>query len=218
MKTIGREPDSGAGTQRLRRLQWIAWSTTLLPLLVFGALTWQTARVNSQLNETIRTRDENRAALVPLKDEQARLEQTKAELTRDIEALSNNVAHYRALADLRLQFYRETDRAIVERALDKLGFKLDAQLGNSVQTKLITGPPNSIAFGKRVSSEDLEAVVDALLRAGLPLRRIARAVVAVDEPDARLIQVFPSVDAERECGRLSIEQVRQKVFCGPKTP
>jgi hypothetical protein len=72
-----------------------------------------------------------------------------------LEAQRTATKHYRDIAGIRIQFCRDEDRAIVEKALVKLGFKIETTRGAS---RLIPLKANTIAYGSLVSDKDLRDI------------------------------------------------------------
>ena len=196
--------------RRQRRVLVAAWAATMLPLVAFGYLVWQSVKVHQ---ETSRVRHELQQKLSELED----LERVKRETQKQIDALQGDLKaqrestkHYRDVAGVQIQFYRESDREVVKKALVTLGFAVDSRLG---QSRLVDRQPNTIAYGSLVSHEDLREIAVALVNAGFPLKRITR---AVRQPDPRLIQVYASFESDRQCGVMSASQVRAGETCGPR--
>jgi cell division protein FtsB len=189
--------------ERRRQLLFLlAWAATLLPLVVFGYLTYQAYDMQQQLQS-------RRSEVEELEAKRQALIEDISKLETDLQSQRESTKHYRDVADIRVQFYRESDRAVVQKALMSLGFRVDSNLGRSA---LIDRQPNTIAFGKLVSEPDLREIAAALIEAGFPLKRIAP---AIRQPDPKLIQVYASAESDRSCGLLSVEQVRAGNTCGP---
>jgi chaperonin cofactor prefoldin len=202
--------DSASPGRNQRRLLLLAWASTLLPLIAFGYLTWQSYEMGRQV-------DRARTELGDLEQQKASLEQQKAALEKDLvqiqaklEQQRDSTKHYRDFAGIRIQFYRESDRTTVEKALENLGFRVDTTLGAS---RLINTSPNTIAYGALVSVQDLQDIAVALVRAKFPLKRVTKAMV---QPDPKLIQIFASAASDRECGLLTEDLIRQGQVCGPR--
>lgn len=201
--------------RRQKRLLLLAWVATALPLAVFGYFTWASWNLHQELASTRKSlaevqqksADETKA-LAELKSRKDRLESEIARLESDLKVQRDSTKHYRDVADIRIQFYRESDREVVERALVKLGFKLETKLG---QSKLIDSKANSIAYGKLVYPKDLRDIAVALVDAGFPLKRIYPAQV---QPDPNLIQIYASAESDRSCGLLSVTEIRAGTTCG----
>jgi hypothetical protein len=201
--------------RRQKRLLLIAWGATLLPLVVFGFFTWaswnlreELASARSQLEELKQKNAVETKTLAELNSKKQKLESDIARLDADLKAQRESTKHYRDVADIRIQFYRESDREVVEKALVKLGFKVETKLG---QSKLIDRKPNSIAYGKLVYPKDLRDIAVALVEAGFPLKRIDP---AQRQPDAHLIQIYASAESDRSCGLLSVNEIRAGTTCG----
>jgi hypothetical protein len=124
----------------------------------------------------------------------AQLEAAKAAVAtaeQDAEAQRASAKHYRDFAGIKVRFYRNSDRAVVEKALTGLGFNIDSELGTSQR---INREPNTIGFGNLVSDEDLRDIAVALVDTGFPLKKIA--------------PVYASVESDRSCGALTSTEVR----------
>ena len=195
--------------RRQRRLFVIAWSATLLPLVPFAYLTWQSYLLNRDVETAQARLDSARNELQTVEEQKRKateaLEQTTARLT-----VQQNVAReYRRISNVKVRFYRESDRAVVEQALMQIGFTVDASLG---QSTLINRQPNTIAYGKLVPLDDLWELAAELVKAGFPLKRIAP---AIRQPDPQLIQIYASVESDQKCGLLSVEAIEMGKTCGP---
>jgi len=201
--------------RRQKRLLLLAWVATVLPLAVFGYFTWASWNLHQELASTRqslaevqqKSADETKA-LAELKSRKDRLESEIARLESDLKVQRDSTKHYRDVADIRIQFYRESDREVVEKALVKLGFKVEAKLG---QSKLINRKANSIAYGKLVYPKDLRDIAVALVEAGFPLKRIHPAEA---QPDPNLIQIYASADSDERCGPLTVNEIRGGTTCG----
>jgi seryl-tRNA(Sec) selenium transferase len=204
-------PDSTAGARRQRNLLIFAWSLTLLPLAAFVYLSLESYRLQQAAGAA---RTEVVTARRSVEELQAQAAALRKQLATDQEKLQeqrSSTRHYRDVAGIRIQFYRESDRQTVEAALQTLGFRVETSIG---QSRLIQRKSNTIAFGNLVSAEDLREVAVALVQAGLPLRRIQ---AAVKQTESKLIQIFASADADLKCGPLTVAQIRQGETCGPRS-
>lgn len=195
--------------RRQRVLLVAAWGATLMPLVVFGLLTWKSYQLNRQVEakkeELLGAKDRLDLVRKDLADAQKALDQLNA----DLQAQRQSTKHYRDFAGVRIQFYRESDRQVVQRALLSLGFNIDSRLGRSPLVKLRA---NTIAYGSLVSTTDLRDIAAALVESQFPLRRITP---ARRQPDPKLIQVYASAESERDCGLLTVGQIRAGLMCGP---
>jgi cell division protein FtsB len=207
--------DQDVFARRQKRLLVLAWSVTILPLVAFAYLTWQAWELNKQVHSSqleIGKLSDKKAGvekeLDQLNKKQATVQAELAQLTEKLVAQRGATKHYRDLAGIRIQFYREEDRAIVERALDELGFRIESGLGAS---RLINLKANTIAYGNQVSDKDLRDIAIALVEKGFPLKRIAP---ALKQPDPKLIQIYASAPSDKGCGLLSVEQIRAGRTCG----
>jgi hypothetical protein len=189
--------------RRQKRLLVLAWAATLLPLLAFAYLTWESFDLKREVDET-------RAELKNLDQTKIKLKTEIEQLEGELKAQRNATRHYRDYAGIRIRFYRESDRAVVEKALVNLGFRIDSALG---QSKLIDLEPNTIAYGRDVAPEDLRDIAVALVQAGFPLKRIAPAQT---QPDPKLIQIYASTQTDRECGLLKLDEIRAGRVCGAR--
>jgi hypothetical protein len=197
--------------RRQQRLLIVAWSATLLPLIAFAYLTWQSwtlaQQVQAQRNDVAQATMQTDALEGKKKDLEAQI----TELDAAIVAQRANTTHYRDVAGIRVQFYRESDREVVNRALETLGFKVETALGTS---RLINAKPDTIAYGKLVADQDLRDIAVALIKAGFPLKRIAPAVT---QPDPKLIQIYASAESDKSCGLLAVDQVLAGLTCGSRS-
>ena len=195
--------------RRQKLLLVFAWAATLLPLLAFGYLTWQSWELNKQVSEAQRKIASSTEHLNKLEARKVVLETELSRREADLESQREATKHYRDYAGIRIRFYRETDREVVEKALVRLGFNIDSSLGKS---QLIDLKPNTIGYGNLVSQNDLRDIAIALVEAGFPLKRIAP---ALKQSDPKLIQIYASAQSDRECGLLGVEQIRAGSTCGP---
>lgn len=212
MKTENKTQSSNAESfeRRQKRLVIFAWCATLLPLVAFAYLTWQSAKI-TQMNEDIQIGYEKKVKQVQaLENQKAGIEADILKLKQELEAQRESTKHYRNFAGVKIRFYRESDRALVETALTRLGYNIDATLGTS---KLIDMKPNTIAYGTLVSDQDLRDIAIALVEAGFPLKRIAP---ATRQPDPKLIQIYASAESENHCGLLNKALIEAGDTCGPK--
>lgn len=200
--------DPEALLRRQKSLLVIAWTATLLPLAAFGYLTWQSLELNKRVQTAQQTLDASAAKAAELDAKRKALAAEIEQLSEKLDAQRAATKHYRDLAGIRIQFYRAEDRAVVEKALVKLGFRLETNLGVS---RLIDLKPNTIAYGSLVSDKDLRDIAVALVEAGFPLKRIAP---AIKQPDPQLVQIYASAQSDRECGSLTVVEIRDGRTCG----
>jgi hypothetical protein len=212
---------SAALVRRQKQLIALAWAVTMLPLLVFAYLTWQSIELKQDIAEARRTLKDAESDLRKLKEERGVEEQRKNELIAEKAKLEHELkplresaktlGSYRTEKGIRIQFYRESDRKFVTDALTKLGFDIDTRLGHS---PLVEGvATNTIAYGAEVSPADLRVIAVALVQAGFPLRRI---LPAIKQSDPKLIQITASPASESQCGLLTPEQIRAGSTCGSR--
>ncbi len=212
MSTVTPQTDAADGLdRRQQRLMLLAWSATLLPLVAFGYLTWQSWVLSEQVQSAQQTLEQARAALQTVQSQanQARadLEGTKVAL----DAQKQNTIHYRRFAGIKIRYYRPSDRALVEKALAGQGFDVEAGLGSSA---LIDREPSTLGYGERVSVEDRNDIAVALVTAGFPLKAIR---AAERQRDPQLLQIYASAESDRRCGPLTVDLIRQGETCGPLT-
>jgi FtsZ-binding cell division protein ZapB len=205
-----------AGERRQRLLLAGAWVATAIPLIAFAWLTYESVQLQKEVTQAraeVRKADDTlssrQAEIRELEERKAALEAENATLGAALDAQRSSTKHYRDFAGVRIQFYRESDREVVEKALASLGFRIETRLGTS---RLIGSEPNTIGFGKLVSDEDLRDIAVALVQAGFPLKRIAP---AVQQPDPRLIQIYASKASDDRCGLLTVDEIRAGRTCGP---
>jgi hypothetical protein len=195
------------GAARLRRLQVATWASILVPLMLFVYLTQQSVAVRrerDQVSVQVRELTQKRQALI---DDQGRLREQIASLTRQKQELTADKSHYRTLAGIRVVFYREEDRTVIQSGLATLG--LEAELRPNVQT--IPQAANTLAFGPDVSVSDCKAVAVALVEAGFPLRRITPAAKI---RDARLLQVYASAQTRTSAPVYTADRIQRERVCG----
>lgn len=197
--------------RRQRRLFVIAWGATLLPLVPFTYLTWQSYVLNRDVQEAQARLDAARTELLRVEAQKNKAVADLAETEGKLETQRSVAKEYRRLSNIKVRFYRESDRAVVEQALLGLGFVVDARLG---QSPLISRQPNTIAYGKSVPLDDLWDMAIALVKAGFPLKRVTP---AVRQPDPELIQIYASAESDATCGLLTVELLEKRSTCGPRT-
>lgn len=202
---------SDALDRRQRRLFVIAWGATLLPLVPFTYLTWQSYLLNRDVQQAQVTLEDAKTELLKVEAQKNKAVADLAETEGKLETQRNVAKEYRRLSNIKIRFYRESDRAVVEKALLSLGFVVDARLG---QSPLISRQPNTIAYGRSVPLDDLWEMAIALVKAGFPLKRI---VPAVRQPDPELIQIYASAESDKTCGLLTVELLEKSSTCGPLT-
>jgi len=207
--------------RRQKQLIALAWAVTMLPLIVFLYLSWQSVELHEKLaaerGEVERLLHERTTVagdlktlsgdLVHARAEKERLQAEIAKSQKELELQTDSARRYRNLAGVHIRFYRESDRKVVEAALAKLGFRLETELGSS---QLLSRTPDTIAYGGNVSEADLQDIAVALVEAGFPLRRMTK---AERQPDPNLIQIIASVRAD-QCGPLSVQEIRAGKKCG----
>lgn len=191
--------------RRQKYLLAFAWAATLLPLVAFVYFTWESVELKREV-------DRAKTDLQSLEKTRAQLKAEIAQLAGELDSQRKATQYYRDYAGIRIRFYRESDRAVVEKALVNLGYRIDSTLG---QSKLINLGANTIAYGRDVAPEDLRDIAVALVRAGFPLKRVAPAQT---QPDPKLIQIYASAESERECGLLNVEDIRAGRQCGARKP
>jgi len=201
-------PHDEALDRRQRRLLAMVWASTLLPLAAFGYLTWQSWTLGTQVKEAQDTLQKAQGELAKVNEQKAATVEQLAKLNTDLKEQQRSTAHYRDFAGIKIRFYRESDRAIVQKALVDQGFKIDASLGTS--PLIDRDRANTLAYGSLVSQEDVKDIAVALVKADFPLQRIAP---AIRQPDPKLIQIYASAKSDREnCVVMTEEEIRQAVF------
>jgi hypothetical protein len=200
--------------RRQKQLIVLAWVVTMLPLAVFGYFSWQSVELHEKLAaeraEVERLLSERTTVsddLVKARAERERLQKEIANARKELELQTDSARRYRNLAGVHIRFYREADRKVVEAALQKLGFRIETELGSS---QLLNRAPDTIAYGSNVSEADLQDIAVALVEAGFPLRRMTQ---AERQPDPNLIQIIASVRAD-QCGPLDVQEIRAGKKCG----
>lgn len=200
--------DLSTSAQRQNKLLAVAWISTLLPLVAFAYLGWQAVDLKKR-NDAAQARltglQEQEATL---KAQVADLDLKRQQLSSALDAQRESTKYYRDFAGVRIQFYRESDREVVEKALKGFGFNIETRLGTSA---LIDRTPNTIAYGSMVSPQDLRDIAIALVNAGFPLKRIAP---ATRQPDPKLIQIYASAESDRSCKPLSVADIQAGEVCG----
>jgi cell division protein FtsB len=211
---------------RQKRLFVAAWAATLLPLAVFGYLTWQSVTMHRELVKLASETSTLQSQKSDLQQQTSALEQSVHDLNEERDKLQKEVTkrgtdltaqratttHYRNVAGIRVQFYRESDRQVVMQALSNLGFKVDPVLA---QSTLIHSAPDTIAFGKEVAQNDLREIASALVNAEFPLKRITP---AERQRDPKMIQIYASASSAAKCGLLKLEDISAGRTCGALAP
>ena len=213
-----RELDETALDRRQRRLLVMTWAATLLPLVAFGYLTWQSLQLNEGVQRAQATLEQARKDLASVNIQKAAAFEELGRANADLKEQQRSTAHYRDFAGIRILFYREADRELVRKALVDQGFQIDASLGTA---PLINRErANTLGYGSMVSHEDVKDIAVALVTAGFPLQRIAP---ATRRPDPKLIQVYASAASDRrECSVMTEAEIRAAEFkdgeiCGGQT-
>ena len=140
--------------RRQRRLLVMVWASTLLPLLAFGYLTWQSLALNTQVQQAQDTLTKAEQQLAEVNGQMAAAIEQLGTLNADLKEQQRSTAHYRDFAGIKIRFYRESDRAIVQKALVDQGFTIDASLGTS--PLIARELANTLAYGSLVSQEDVK--------------------------------------------------------------
>lgn len=200
--------DEAALDRRQRRLLVLLWASTLLPLLAFGYLTWQSLQLNEQVQHAQDTLDGAQKELASVNAQKTAALEALGKVNTDLKEQQRSTAHYRDFAGIKIRFYRESDRAIVQKALVDQGFKIDASLGTS--PLIDRERANTLAYGSLVSQEDVKDIAVALVKAEFPLQRIAP---AIRQPDPKLIQIYASaVSDQRKCVVMTEAEIRAAEF------
>ncbi len=196
--------------RRQKILLTIAWASTMAPLAAFFFFSWQTYGLRKEVASSRQEVANSRAELMKTESAVDVLEARKQELEREIAVKQEDLARYRDLAGIRLRFYRESDRSLVQGVAKEL--QLTSELGTS---PLIDSKPSALAYGSEVSEADQVAIAIAFVKAGFPLRTIGRAQRV---SDAKLIQVIASKPAEQRCGLLTVAAIQAGKTCGEQRP
>jgi cell division protein FtsL len=201
--------------RRQKTLLAIAWISIFAPLATFVYFTYQTYGLREQAQSLEASLEVQKKELAESEQNMLLAQRRRNELEQQIRQLDEqllekqrNLVHYRQFAGIRLRYYRESDRSII----DKVGASLSipTELG---QSPTINREPSAIVYGREVSEQDYRDIAIALVQEGFPLRSISLA----KNRDEKLIQVIASIPVERKCGLLSIEQIRAGRTCGPIT-
>jgi hypothetical protein len=208
MVRLGPDLDEAALDRRQRRLLLMTWAATLLPLMAFGYLTWQSLHLNEQVQQAQNTLDTSQKELASVNALKADALEELGKVNADLKEQQRSTAHYRDFAGIKIRFYRESDRAIVQKALVDQGFKIDASLGTS--PLIDRERANTLAYGSLVSQEDVKDIAVALVKADFPLQRIAP---AIRQPDPKLIQIYASaISDRRKCAVMTEAEIRAAEF------
>src|SRR5262245_54159491 len=95
--------------RRQRRLIFIAWGATLLPLIPFAYLTWQSLLLNRDVRAARTSLDEARAALQTVEQQKQKAMADLAETEGKLQTQRKVAEEYRRLSDIKVRFYRESD-------------------------------------------------------------------------------------------------------------
>jgi len=189
--------------ERRRRAGLAAWGSVGLAAIVLavliGAGYYQLAQVRSARKtaaDEVKTL-ETRAAALTIQVET---------LQRESKRLEDDKQHYRALAGVKVVFYRAEDSDVIHSAFAKLG--LDVELRAGVKT--ISKRADTLAFGPEVSESDCKAVAAALVTAGFPIRRIAPAQRITE---ARLLQIYASGKTQIDAPLYTVDRLKHEPVC-----
>lgn len=185
-----------AESRRRRKAGAVAWGSVGLAALVMAVLIVTSYR---HLREVRRAADGEAARVTDLQKQREALQ-------GEIAALREEKQHYRTLAGVKVVFYRPEDSQLVQAAFDKLGLKVELRPG----VKKIWKRADTLAYGPQVSEADCKAVAAALVTAGFPLRRIAPATKI---KDARLLQIYASVQTDSTAPTFTLDRLKQEAVC-----
>lgn len=187
--------------QKLRRWTWLS---LVLPLGIFVVLAVMASKELARLTE-LEQRDqalqkqieEKEKALAKLQ-EQEKVSQLASGAVRDARPAGTFP---------RIIYFRDSERDHLQGALKQLGVTPDVQSVSYAQgenPKLAGKPVDTLAYGCAVSEQDLRLIAAALIKAGVPIRRITP---AEKKPDPLLVQVIASAKTDSNGPSLDPAQV-----------
>ena len=188
---------------RERRLRSATWAATLLPLAVFLALVYLAVRENNKLQDL---RQEKVKLENEIADKKKELRAQESQLSIQSTALTS-VREARPGPPPRVAYYRSSVSDQVIQALGKDGLGFGLELREYARNPAVKDMPvDTLEYGCAVSTEDIRNIALALSgKGGLPLRRIAPAVI-LTEP--LLVQVIASKYTDHSLQPLTPEQIR----------
>lgn len=189
---------------RERRLRSATWAATLLPLAVFLALVYLAVRENNRLQALRREKVKLENEIAEKKQE---LQRQESQLSIQSTALTS-VREARPGPPARVAYYRSSVSDQITQALGKQGLGFEVELRDYASNPAVKDMPvDTLEYGCAVSAEDIRNIALALTsKGGLPLRRIAPAVVL---REALLVQVVASKYTNHNLQPLTPEQIRQ---------
>jgi hypothetical protein len=189
---------------RERRLRSATWAATLLPLAVFLALVSLAVRENNTLQDL---RREKAKLEIEIAEKKLDLQKQELQLSFQRTALSS-VREARPGPPPRVAYYRSSVSDQITQALGKQGLGFEVELRDYASNPAVKGMPvDTLEYGCAVSAEDIRNIALALTsKGGLPLRRVAPAVIL---RDTLLVQVIASKYTDHNLQPLTPEQIRQ---------
>lgn len=188
--------DSFLRRERLwRRFTWLA---TLPPIALFILFVYLSAR---EMRNYQGLSQKNSQLEAQIEEKKVELEQRKKDLATQGFALSL-VRENSTGPRPRIVFYRASVADQINQALGQLGYEvtLSDYRNPAVQYK----PVDTLEYGCGVTAEDIRLIGTALLKGGLPVRRIAP---AVNLKDPLLVQYIATKYTDSAKNSLSPEQI-----------
>lgn len=188
---------------RERRLRSATWAATLLPLAVFLALVYLAVRENNKLQDL---REEKVKLEKEIEDKKTELQTLQSQLSIQNTALTS-VREARPGPPPRVAYYRASVSDQITQALGKQGLGFELELRDYASKPSVKDlPVDTLEYGCAVSTEEIRNIALALTsKGGLPLRRIAPAVILSDR---LLVQVIASKYTDHNLQPLTPEQIR----------
>ena len=175
--------------QREKKLQRWVWVSTLLPLALFVVLLLMAGKELRKLGELER---ENAEQTEKIKKNAATIAQQEKELQANNIALSAFKSQ-RSGPIPAITYYRLSLGPQLEEALKQLGFSPPVAVKeNQANQTLLDKPVDTLAYGCAVREEDIRIITAALIKAGIPIRRIEPA----KNPNPLLIQLIASAKTD----------------------
>lgn len=182
-----------------------AWISILVPLCTFAYFAYMTYDAQTKLETARKELAGAQTTLNATLAETKELQERSAKLGAQISEQEINLKEYRNKANIRIQYYRDTDFPLVEKVAKGLKVPMI-----KAESRLTGHSPNAIYYSNAVSEQDIKNVAVTFIESGFPLRLIDR---ATRNAEGNLIQVVGS-DRGANCGLLSVEDVRAGKTCG----
>ena len=185
--------------KRNKRLQLLAWVFTAVPLAMF---VWFSVLAAKQISKYAALVDKSNQLQTKVNEQESKLKEQAQSLAVKQEAI-NIVKEQSPGGRPKVVIYRSTIAPQVKAALGELGYdvELSSYAGNpALGNKAV----DTLEYGCAVRNEDIRTIAAALTRAGLPVRRIAPAML---KKDPLLIQLIASAHTDSQAPAMSASQI-----------